>query len=215
VTRSSTRTWAASAWLLPYWGQGVALGVALGDVLAPVVLLSTAGETHADLGPAVLEVEGEGDDRQSLAVDPARPGLELVAVSEELAAAVVVVGERRARVRVGRDVEADQPEFSLEEDGVGVLELDLAFAQRLDLAALQHETELDLVEDVVVAARDAVGRDGGGAGRDVPLLLRLGHPTTVPGPPTGSGRLRVGCAESSVGEGEAFGRLGVVAGEVL
>ena len=56
------------------------------------MLLLASGEAHRDLGSSVLEVEGERNDRKTLSVDPARPVFELVAVGEQLAASVVVVG---------------------------------------------------------------------------------------------------------------------------
>ena len=74
---------------------------------------------------SVLEVEGERNDRKTLSVDSARPVFELVSVGQQLAASVVVVGKCRARVGVGRDVEADEPQLPLKEHGIGVLQLHL------------------------------------------------------------------------------------------
>ena len=63
----------------------VAVGVALGDVLPAVVALASLGEGELDLGPAFLEVEGEGHQREPLLCDPGAEAVDLSPVGEELA----------------------------------------------------------------------------------------------------------------------------------
>ena len=69
---------------------------------------------------------------------------------------IVVVARRRP---VGRDVDADQPHLAVAHRRVGVLELGLALAQRLDLGARQHHPRLEALEQVVAIRRLAVGGD--------------------------------------------------------
>jgi hypothetical protein len=57
------------------------------------------------------------------------------------------------------DVGVDQPQFAVVHRGIGVRQAGAALAQRLDLAADQHEAGLEGVEDLVVEARPAVVRD--------------------------------------------------------
>ena len=56
--------------------------------------------------------------------------------------------------------------------GVGVLELGLALAQRLDLGAGEHDPALEALEQVVAVRRLAVGRDVAGGGF---AFASLGH----------------------------------------
>src|SRR5439155_25641121 len=64
------------------------------------------------------------------------------------------------------------------------------FAQRLDLAAGQHETRLEALEDVVVVEGPAVLRD-------VPLAGLLRHPVALCGPGTSARRSRIRLCSST------------------
>ena len=63
------------------------------------------------------------------------------------------------RELVGRDVDAVEPQRSIDHSCERVGDLDLAESQAFHLAALQHDSGLDRVEDGVVVARFAIGRD--------------------------------------------------------
>ena len=54
---------------------------------------------------------------------------------------------------------AEQPQLATLDPGVGVGQLGLALPERLDLAAPEHDAALVGLEDVVVVAGPAVGRD--------------------------------------------------------
>ncbi len=78
-------------------------------------------------------------------------------VQQQLARAlgVVAVAGRRP---VGRDVAVVKPDLPVADERVGVLEVRLAVAQRLHLAALERDARLPLLEQVVAKPRLAVGR---------------------------------------------------------
>src|SRR5690606_30074486 len=76
-------------------------------------------------------------------------------------------------VRVGRDVQADEPQLAPHHPGEGLVEAAAGLAQRLHLAAPQDDPAFHLVEDVVVAPGDPVGRDHAVAA--LGLLVLPGH----------------------------------------
>ena len=76
-------------------------------------------------------------------------------MQQQLAVAVRVVRLDRGLL-VRRDVQADEPELAVARVRVGALQDGVALAQRLDLAAVQHEPGLDALEEVVVVPRAAV-----------------------------------------------------------
>ena len=82
-----------------------------------------------DLGPAVLEVERERDQRKSLLIHPCAQPVDLVAVDEKLPVAVGFVTEDAGRLAVRRDVQSDQPQLAVADPAVGVGELDVRVAK--------------------------------------------------------------------------------------
>ena len=133
------------------------LGAAL-DVLALVVVLLAAGQAQLDLEAAVLEVQLQRDEGVLAVADLARQRIDLGPVQQKLAGpARGVVGP--VAVGVLRDVQAAEPHLAVVDGGEGVVERRLALAQRLDLGADQHDTALPRVQDRVIVAGAAVGRD--------------------------------------------------------
>src|SRR5690606_18398593 len=88
---------------------------------------------------------------------------DLLAVEEELPRPLGLVTEL-ARRGVGADVRVPQPRLAALEARVGVLQVRPPGAQRLDLAARQHEAGLERLDDLVVVPRLAVDGDDGVAG---------------------------------------------------
>ena len=84
--------------------------------------------------------------------------------------------ERRRGVGIGRDVQVVEPQLAPVDAGPALGQLHLALAQRLDLAALEHEPHLEGLEHLVVArrARRFVAITDASVG-DVTGLLRLRH----------------------------------------
>jgi hypothetical protein len=155
----------------------VALGVALLDRLALVVAVPAARDRDLDLRARAAEVHARRDERQAALGDAAGEALELAAVGQQLARALRLVVLPRGR-RVGRDVHVVEPQLAVAQGRVAVLELHRAFAQRLDLGALQDDPALELVEELVAKRRLPVGGD---VPRSCLALLALGHAATIDG----------------------------------
>ena len=91
--------------LLPAAAAGlagrVALGVACGDGVALVVEAPSPGQGQLDLGPAVFEVDRQGDQREGLLLGLAHELVDLAAVQQELASSLGIVGAEARGVLVG------------------------------------------------------------------------------------------------------------------
>ena len=135
----------------------LAFGVALGQGLALVVGALAPGQAQLDLDQVALEVDAQGDQGEAALVDAGRQLVDLLAVEQELAGAGRLVA-LVAGVGVGGDLHV-QDELVAVDHGVGVLERPFALAEGLDLAAAQDQAGLDRLEDLVVVAGTAVGRD--------------------------------------------------------
>ena len=103
--------------------RGLALGVALGQHLPLVVRLAAPGQRQLDLGPAVLEVQRQRDQRQVLLVDDVAQPVELGPVQQQLAPALGLVAGVLLRVGVDADVHRHQPRLVALEPGEGVADL--------------------------------------------------------------------------------------------
>jgi hypothetical protein len=86
-----------------------AFRVALGERLATVLLFLASREGQFDLGPTVLEVELQGDDRERLGLCLVVQVLYLVTVHEEFALAVGIVTAKTHREGPRGDVHLEQP----------------------------------------------------------------------------------------------------------
>jgi hypothetical protein len=138
----------------------LAVRIAIGDVAATVVGLLAAGETDLDLGSALAgEVQAKRDERQALRLRPAEQLVDLGAAEEQLAnplgLVVVAIGlfERR-------DMGADQPRLVAFDARVGIGQVDLAGADRLDLGAGQDEAGLERLLDRELIPRPPIQGDG-------------------------------------------------------
>jgi len=91
-----------------------------------------------------------------------------VSVNEEFPLSIgVVTPEASGEYPLG-DVDAEEPQFSIIDTCVGIRKLGLAFAEGLDLRALEDDSALKGLKDVVVMAGSPIGRDGPISG---PLVL--------------------------------------------
>src|SRR4051794_41913022 len=94
------------------------------------------------------------------------------------------------RGQVRRDVGASQPDLAVVDHGVGLVDLSLAVAQRLDLAPLELDARLHPLEHFVLVA-GAAGSGGGGPLRAFfcPFLFCPGPAGAPPprGPPPAPG----------------------------
>ena len=140
--------------IAPYF----ALGLALLDRLALVELPLAAGDGDEHLRDAVLPVERERDEREPAFGHLADDSVYLAPVQEQLARAERLVVED-VRLRVGLDVHAYEPQLAGARAGVRLGDAHVAVAQRLHLGAEQADAGLELLEDLVLETRLAIGRD--------------------------------------------------------
>jgi hypothetical protein len=85
--------------------------------------------------------------------------VDLAAMHEQFARTIGVVGADAVSELVRRDVHTIEPHLTVENAGERLCDLGVPFAERLDLAAAEHDARLEGVDDVVVAVRAAVTRD--------------------------------------------------------
>src|SRR5690606_5068822 len=112
-------------------------GVALAQGLPLVVLLLAAGDAELELHPPALEVEHGGDERHPVLV---LRGLELVdlrAMQQELAGALLVVAQKRMRQR--RNAHALDVRLAALDLDPGLADVGRALAQRARLAADERD----------------------------------------------------------------------------
>src|SRR3954452_23192909 len=156
----------------------LALRLTVGQRVPLVVGLLALGEPDLDLRAAVLEVQGQRDQRVALVADLALDLGDLGLVEQQLAATTGgMVGPRALRVL--RDVDAVQPDLVAVDLGEAVHQGGAALSKGLHLGPHEHEAGLPRVLHVVVVSRLAVLRD-----HLAPLLLR--HPAIVSGRCAGS-----------------------------
>src|SRR5674476_654042 len=134
----------------------------------PLVILALAlGQGDLDLGVAVLEVDGQRNDRLAALLGLLHELGDLLLVQEQLAPAtrrVVVPGP----LGVLGDVHALEPDLPVTHGRETVKQRRPARAQRLDLGAAQHHAGLEGLFDQIVVVRLAIARHH-------LLALLLGH----------------------------------------
>ncbi len=136
----------------------LALGGALGHVLALVVVLLTLCQCEFDLDLAVVEVHRQRDQRLVSLAGLADEVLDLTLVQQELSGTTWRMVVPRA-LRVLRNVQRAQPHFAVVHRGERVDERRLAFTQTLDLGPDESDAGLVGVDDRVVVACFAIGRN--------------------------------------------------------
>src|SRR6266516_6911681 len=157
------------------------LDITVADLAPAVTMLFSASQGQLHLRPWPLEVDPGRDQSQAAPLAATDQTLDLVTVKEQLAGplGIVIGGARRS---VGRDVGVAQPHLAALDYGVGVAELRLALAQRLDLGAEQLDPALEPVEQLELLSGAAVGGDIAGSRlAGIPLSHRRPH-RPAPGP---------------------------------
>src|SRR5262245_57047856 len=170
----SVTTIAGRLSLGPQQPSALPLPAALLLGFALVVQLLAARERKLELGAALLvEIELEGHERHSLALDRPHEFVDLPAVQEELAHALGRMVEA-ASLQVFRDIGVDEPDLAAARISVGCRDRRLAAAQRLHLCAGEREAGLERLADLIVEARLAI------VGDHTNLAVRFrGHPASL------------------------------------
>ena len=99
------------------------------------------------------------------ALDLADELADFLGMEQQLAGAHGVGLDMRRRGRQRRDVAADQKEFFAFDDDIGLLDLHVAGADRLDFPALEHHAGLETFFDEIVVKSLLVLDDAHCAGR--------------------------------------------------
>ena len=120
------------------------------------------------LHPAVLEVDGQGDQGHAVLHDPGLELADLLFVHQQPPDPVRVAVEDVA-LFVGADVHAPDEELAVLDDAEGILEIQRSSADALDLGARQLDARLVAFQHEIVVERFAVRCDGFD-----PLSLRHG-----------------------------------------
>ncbi|QTK79100.1 hypothetical protein AT6N2_C1334 [Agrobacterium tumefaciens] len=127
--------------------------------LALVVQLLALGERQFQLCAAlVVEVDLQGHQRHAFAIDAGAQAVDLALVQQQFPAAARLMVEA-VGLQIFRQMGIDEPDFIALVRGIGFGNIRLAFAQRLDLGAGQHQSCLIGVDDFVVEPGLAVFRN--------------------------------------------------------
>lgn len=137
----------------------VALGVALGHVVALVIELFALGDTYFRLDPGVLKIEGKGNQSVAVALHQHGQLCDLPLVHEQLAGAHGILIKNIA-LFIGAYVGAYQKQFAVFDRAIAVLEINGAHAQGFDLGSGKRNAGFIGVLDKIVMPRLAVDRDG-------------------------------------------------------
>src|SRR5215204_5325298 len=137
----------------------------------PALLARRKGEL--DLRPRTLEVDACRDEGQAPLGRLSDQPLDLASVEKQLPRAVGIVVLVRSR-QVRRDVGAPQPDLPFVDHGICLVQLRLALAEGLDLAATELDSRLHLLQQLKAVTGPAVGGDIAAHGRPRSLRL-LGH----------------------------------------
>ena len=141
--------------------------------VALVVVLLAAGHADFDLDPVVFPVHRGGHQRVALAFDCTDQLVDFLAMQQQLACAPVVGDDVGRGGNQRRDRSAEQINLAVLDRCVAIAEIDSSGTQAFDFPALQGDTGLVALIDVILVARALVQRDGriGVLG----FILGLGH----------------------------------------
>lgn len=114
------------------------------------------GDVHFYL--ATEKIHRKRNERQALVAGLFGELCQFAAVEQQLASPFGLVIEK-AGLRVNGNVAADEPQFTLADAGVGLFQRSLAVPQTLHFTPFQDEAALDLIQNLVLVPRSAIGAD--------------------------------------------------------
>lgn len=133
----------------------VTLGFALLDRFSFVVAFLSLCDRQLDLGICSLEVDRQGNDGQTFFLNSRQQSAYLPLAQQQFACpARVVIAETTMFIRT--DVHPEEPNFSILDKCVAVLEIGVPAAERLDFRTLQDEPGFKCVEYEIVVPRLAI-----------------------------------------------------------
>ena len=134
------------------------LGVTLGGGLTLVIELFALGKTQLDFDPGVGEIDGQGDESHAVLFDGAVQAHDLALVHEQLTRAAGILVENIA-LFIGADVHAVDGKLPVLDDAVGVLQVDVALTDGLDLCPHKGDARLELFQNEIVVVSFTVFGD--------------------------------------------------------
>lgn len=134
------------------------LCIALCRGLALVVELLTLGDTDLDLDSRILEIEGEGDQRVTVALGQHLQLGDLALVHEQLAYTQRIFIEDIA-LFIGADMASVEEELTVFDNAEAILQIDCALAQGFDLCAEELNACFVSILDKIVVPGLAVQRN--------------------------------------------------------
>ncbi len=137
------------------------------DGFALVVTFLAAGDAQLDLGAAILEIDGQGNERGAALEGFGFEAPQLPFVNQQLLLAKGFVADGGLLVRVDMATVKDQ--LAVFDAGVGFGELASAQAKGFDFAAEQDQAAFQLGRDEILMERAAIG-DARGEVMNRPVL---------------------------------------------
>jgi hypothetical protein len=108
-----------------------------------------AGQSDRDLRhPPIVKVQSQWNNRQSLLLDVLRDAPDLLAVEQEFPSAQRIV-VLPLTVAIRGDMALEEPEFTILDPCVGLLDRYGTFSDAFHLGSEKHNAALDLLEDFV------------------------------------------------------------------
>ncbi len=148
----------APALVFPDHPLGLSVRVTFGDGVPLVIEPASPRERELDLGEAVFEVDAERHERERLLGDATGELVDLLAVQQQFAGPDRLETTVSGRVLIRRQVGPEEPQLTVVDPGVRVLQRGLSQSQRLDLCTFESDTALIDLEDVVVVPCAPVAR---------------------------------------------------------
>ena len=124
----------------------------LSNLVSLVVLPLPSRKGHFQLSLAVSEVEPGGDDRETLFLGATCNRIDFAAVHEELSISTPF-REIRTCVRVGLNVQVQDPKLRVADGAVGIGKIRPPKEEALDLGALERKSSFKRVQQLVVVPR--------------------------------------------------------------
>src|SRR2546425_2342638 len=126
----------------------MSLGIALGDCLSLVVIFLSTGDSQLHFCDFLVEINSERNEGQALLRKFAEHPTDLLLMEEQLPVPFGIVIVDVALLE-RTDMQPDEPDFSILDDRVTVLEIGVSLAKGLDLRSLQDNAGFVAVEDEI------------------------------------------------------------------
>jgi hypothetical protein len=125
------------------------LGVTLTQSFSLVVFFLSSGECQLYFGPAVFEVQSQGNEGEAFLLGLGCKAGDLVPVQQQLAGPLGFMVENVAILVLG-NFQAVEPDFAILDAGKGLVELSMSLSQTFDFCSLKDQAALQAIENVKI-----------------------------------------------------------------